>query len=150
MGGKYIIFASECNTENFGPFETSNEPHFSYCTTVTGMGIFQYVKNRNGREKRSRSYSLPGKASGFDDGDELAVLDEFHLAVLKGEKREVAAETDVLAGMDLRAALADDDRAGLQELAVVGLDAEVLRIGIATVTGRCGSSHFSFLLTRLP
>ena len=134
MGGKYIIFASECNTENFGPFETSNDPHFSYCTTVTGMGIFQYVKNRSGREKRSRSYSLPGKASGFDDGDELAVLDEFHLAVLKGEKREVAAETDVLAGMDLRAALADDDGTGLEKLTVISLDTEILRIGVAAVT----------------
>ena len=86
----------------------------------------------------------------FDDGDDLAVLDELHLAVLKGEEREVTALADVLAGMNLRAALADDDRAGLEELAVVGLDAEVLRIGIATVTGRCVSSLFSFLLTRLP
>ena len=134
MGGKYIIFASECNTENFGPFETSNDPHFSYCSTVTGMGIFQYVKNRNGREKRGRSCSLSRKASGFDDGDELAVLDEFHLAVLKGEKREITPLTDILAGVELGAALADDDGTGLEKLTVISLDTEILRIGVAAVT----------------
>ena len=40
------------------------------------------------------------------------------------------------------AALTDDDGASLEELTIIGLDAEVLRVRIATVTGRCGSSHF--------
>ncbi len=79
--------------------------------------------------------------SGFNDRDDLAVLDEFHLAVLEGEEGEVATLTDVLSGVDLRAALADDDGAGLESLAVVSLDAEILRIGIAAVTCRCGASH---------
>ena len=72
---------------------------------------------------------------GFDDGDDLAVLDEFHLAVLKGEKREITPLTDILAGVELGAALADDDRAGLEKLAVVSLDAKILGVGIATVAG---------------
>ncbi len=86
----------------------------------------------------------------FCNRDELAVLDEFHLAVLKGEEGEIAAEANVLAGADLRAALADDDGAGLEELTVVSFDAEILRVGIAAVASRCGSSHFLILLTRLP
>ena len=40
-----------------------------------------------------------------NDCDELAVLDELHLAVLKGEKREVATASDIRAWMDLGAAL---------------------------------------------
>ena len=70
-----------------------------------------------------------------DNRDDLAVLDELHLAVLEGEKREVAAAADVCTGMDLGAALADDDRAGLESLAVVCLDAEKLRVRVAAVTG---------------
>ena len=50
------------------------------------------------------------------------------LAVLKGEKREVATASDIRAWMDLGAALTHDDRTGLEELAVIGLDAEVLRV----------------------
>ena len=70
------------------------------------------------------------------DRSDLAVLYELHLAVLEGEQREVAAAPDVGAGMDLGAALADDDRAGLEELAVVRLDAEVLGVGVAAVARR--------------
>ena len=79
-----------------------------------------------------------------DDRRVLAGLlgDELHLAVLEGEKREVTTTADVGAGVDLRAALADDDGTGLEELAVVSLDTEILRVRVATVAGRCGSSHF--------
>ena len=55
--------------------------------------------------------------------------------VLEGEEGEVAALADVLAGMDLGSALADDDGAGLEELAVIRLDAEILRVGVASVAG---------------
>ena len=70
-----------------------------------------------------------------NDCDDLAVLDELHLALLESEEREVAATSDVGAGVDLCTALTDDDRAGLEKLAIVRLDAEVLRVGIASVTG---------------
>ena len=70
-----------------------------------------------------------------NDRHDLAILDELPLAVLEGEEREVAAAADVGAGMDLGAALADDDRAGLEGLAIVGLDAEKLRVRVAAVTG---------------
>ena len=79
------------------------------------------------------AYTLLGICG--DDRHDLAVLDELHLAVLEGEEREVAAAADVCAGMDLGAALADDDRAGLESLAVIGLDAEKLRVRVAAVAG---------------
>ena len=66
--------------------------------------------------------------SGLDDRDDLAVLDELHFAVLQGEEREVATLSDILAGMDLCASLADDDRAGREGLPVIGLYAEILRV----------------------
>ena len=72
---------------------------------------------------------------GLDDRYDLAVLGELHLAVLEGEEGEVAALADVLAGMNLGSALADDDGAGLEELAVIRLDAEILRVGVASVAG---------------
>ena len=67
--------------------------------------------------------------------DDLAVLDELHFALLEGEEREVATASDIGAGMDLSTALADDDRAGLEKLTVIRLDAEVLGVGIASVAG---------------
>ena len=72
---------------------------------------------------------------GLDNRDDLAVLDELDLAVLEREEREVAALADVLAGVDLRTALADDDGASLEGLTVISLDAKILRVGIATVAG---------------
>ena len=71
---------------------------------------------------------------GFDDGDDLAVLDEFHLAVLEGEKSEVTTLSDILARMDLGSALADNDRTSLEKLTIISLDTEILRIGVAAVT----------------
>ena len=87
---------------------------------------------------KKRMYPARGYfALGLHDRNDPAVLDELDLAVLQREEREVAALADVLAGMDLRAALADDDGACLEKLPVVGLDAKVLRVGVAAVAGRC-------------
>ena len=72
---------------------------------------------------------------GLNNRDDLAVLDELNLAVLERKKREVTTLTDILAGVDLRAALADDDGASLEKLTVISLDAKILRVGIATVAG---------------
>ena len=72
---------------------------------------------------------------GLDNRNDLAVLDELDLAVLEREKREVTTLTNILAGVDLRTALADDDGASLEELTVISLDTKILRVGIATVAG---------------
>ncbi len=56
----------------------------------------------------------------------------------QGEQRVVAATADVGAGVEVGAALAKDDLARLDDLAAEALDAEVLRVGVATVTsGAC-------------
>src|SRR5690606_36809105 len=49
------------------------------------------------------------------------------------EQGVVAAEADARARMELGAALADDDVAGLDGLAAVHVHAEVLRVGVAAV-----------------
>ena len=51
---------------------------------------------------------------------------ELHGAGGRGEQRVVAAAADVDAGMEVGAALADDDLAGLDDLAAEPLDAEPL------------------------
>src|SRR5262249_46447445 len=50
-----------------------------------------------------------------------------------GEQRIVLAEADVLAGVEATAALADEDRAAGDEVAVVALDAEPLGVAVAPV-----------------
>ena len=59
---------------------------------------------------------------------------ELHLTVKNGIDGVIVAHTDANAGMKLGSALADDDVAGLHDLAAKFLDAEALRVGIATVT----------------
>ena len=66
-----------------------------------------------------------------------AFLVEPHLAVDQGKQRVVLARADVRAGPELRAALADDDRAGRDRLAAEPLDAPALR---SCCRGRCGWS----------
>src|SRR5207244_11482099 len=52
-----------------------------------------------------------------------------------GEERVVGAAADVEAGLEPRAALADEDAAAADELSSEPLDAEHLRIGVAAVAG---------------
>src|SRR4051812_20390498 len=66
---------------------------------------------------------------------DLAAL-EFDEAVLEGEDRVIAAQAYVKAGVELRAALADDDRPGLHRLPAPDLDPTILRIAVAAVFGR--------------
>ena len=58
---------------------------------------------------------------------------EFDFAAHLGVQRMVLADADIVAGMDDRAALADDDAAGLDELPAVALDAQTFRLRIAAV-----------------
>src|SRR5919108_6280250 len=53
-----------------------------------------------------------------------------------GEQRVVTPEADVATGVDLRPALAYQDRPSAHGLAAVLLDAQVLRVGVAPVLGR--------------
>ena len=52
---------------------------------------------------------------------------------LEREQRVVAATADAVTGVEVGAALADEDLAGLDDLAAEALHAEELRVGVATV-----------------
>src|SRR5690606_36688683 len=69
------------------------------------------------------------------DDLETALGVDLHGARLEGEQRVVATAPDVGAGVEVGAALADDDLAGLDDLAAEALVAEALRVRVATVTG---------------
>ena len=56
------------------------------------------------------------------------------LSRVEGEQRVVAAQPDVNARVELRAALPNEDAAGLHDFAAVTLDAEHLRLGVSTVS----------------
>src|SRR6478609_3709795 len=70
-----------------------------------------------------------------DDVDDLAATarPEGHGTGGEGEQRVVAATADVDAGVEVRAALADDDLAGLDDLATEALDAQALGVRVAAV-----------------
>src|SRR5262249_7607023 len=96
-------------------------------------------KTKKARESRASHVSCHHAIStgiGSDRLDGNLVVGHMHLAVGKREERIVAADADVLAGLELRAALADDDRAGGDDFAGIGFDAQVLRVGVAAVARR--------------
>src|SRR6185503_12753676 len=64
---------------------------------------------------------------------------ELDLAVDQAEEREIAAGADVLVLDPPGAALAHDDAAGPDHLAVADLDAETLGMGVAAVLGRAAA-----------
>ena len=71
-----------------------------------------------------------------DDADEpaaLALVTELDGAGDLGEKRVVLAESDVQAWLELATALADQDRAARNELAVVFFHTKPLRVTVASV-----------------
>src|SRR6185503_15091304 len=65
-----------------------------------------------------------------------ALLPVLDLARRRREQGMVLADAHVHAGMEHRAALANEDRARVDELAAEGLEAQALALGIAAVAGR--------------
>ena len=61
---------------------------------------------------------------------------ELYDAVAKREQRVVASSSDVAARFKRGAALSHDNRAALGELSAAELDAAILRIAVASVSGR--------------
>jgi len=68
----------------------------------------------------------------------LANCAEFYDARIEREERVIFADTDVFAGHDLGAALANDDLANAYFLSVTAFDAEVLRIRVSQIF-RCSA-----------
>src|ERR1051325_11415005 len=73
----------------------------------------------------------------------VAFVGELAAAGDLGEERVVAAHADVRAGVELRSALADDDRAAGDELSGETLHTEHFRLRIAAVAGRALSFFMS-------
>jgi len=73
---------------------------------------------------------------------------EADVTVGKGEKRMIAAHADVVTGVELGAALADENGAGGDELTAVPLHAETLAVAVAAVA--CGSLSFFMCHDELP
>src|SRR5262245_57867331 len=81
-----------------------------------------------------------------DDAAVRAVVLESHLAGDLRVDRVVFADAGVQAGAEAAPALADDDRAAGHKIAVVGFDAQPLRVRVAAVPGAALSffvSHYS-------
>jgi hypothetical protein len=73
--------------------------------------------------------SLGGRL-GRHDADRAAATAhaEFHLPGYQSEQRVVATAADTLAGVEVRAALTDQDLAGLDDLTAEPLDAQSLSV----------------------
>src|SRR5262245_30761634 len=96
---------------------------------------------------------LGGLLAGIDRDahPRLAVALERHDAVDPREQRPVAADADVVAGVELGADLANQDRARVDSLAGEPLDAAHLGPRVAAVAGRALSffvCHGAFLMPR--
>jgi hypothetical protein len=63
----------------------------------------------------------------------LITLCELEISFFEGEQRIIATATYILAGMDMRSALTDDDITGRYVLAGELLHAKTLCLGIASV-----------------
>lgn len=72
------------------------------------------------------------------DADPTLVLGAFEddLTVDEGEEGVVVADTDIGAGVELGAALSDDDHARFDDLTAEPFDAQTLGVTVATVFGR--------------
>src|SRR5262245_23706229 len=88
-----------------------------------------------------------------DDAAVRAVVLELHATVDLGVDRVVFPDPRVEAGTEPAPALADDDRAAGDDVAVVRLGANPLRVAVAAVAGAALSffvSHSAFARPRFP
>src|SRR5690606_38888961 len=93
----------------------------------------------------------PDPRGGGDPVDHLAgaPAGEGHRARLEGEEGVVLAPADVVAGVEVGAALTHDDHAGLDDLTAEALHTEALGVGVAAVPGGAGALLVSHLETCL-
>ena len=80
-----------------------------------------------------------------NDVDPPTTLVELHAAIDQCPNRVITAQTDILAGVELRATLADDDVAGDDRLAAEFFDAEPLADAIAAVL----DASLTFLMSHM-
>src|SRR4051794_2371073 len=124
-----------------GPGASASRVEAAMKRAMSGMGIKKPRRSsgalvrasRGGAKKLAREPLLLRR---FDRNGRLALrtlLRVLHVAGGRREERVVLADADVDAGVKHRAALADEDRARVHELATEGLQAQALALGIAAV-----------------
>jgi len=99
-----------------------------------------------GTEKSRRSHEKSKSSDGGgghdgNDGYDFAVFLEFHRAFDDREEGVVASAEDILAGVEFRAALADEDFARFDELAAETLHTQSLAGAVAAVNTCFAASH---------
>ena len=109
--------------------EARHRDHTSECHVMAGNGS---------RSRRGVTVAKPRPWGVGSAGTMLTVLrprlvPNSTAPASRGEQGVVAAAADVHARVELGAALADEDLAGLDDLAAEPLDAEALGVGVATV-----------------
>src|SRR5438094_6383570 len=85
---------------------------------------------------RLRALRVPGDCRAPAILPDTLVL---HVAGDEREQRVVASDSDAGACADLRPALTDEDRAGVDQLSTVDLHAELLRVRVAPVARRAAA-----------
>src|SRR5690606_20264811 len=85
------------------------------------------------RRRRPLCFRENGSACDHVDDAAAAAVGEGHRARSEREQRVVLATADVVAGVEVRAALTNDDLAGVDDLAAEALHAQVLGVRVATV-----------------
>src|SRR6188472_224731 len=92
------------------------------------MGAPGNDEGRPGTGTPFGQWSVRALLAGRDDVDDATTTPgaELHVAVDEREQGVVTTATDAVAGVEVGAALPDDDLAGVDELAAVALDAEAL------------------------
>src|SRR5665213_2975896 len=109
--------------------------------TVIVASSMNCMARLRGQSKKSRVYDSSRRVNGGrirarrDDVDVFSLLraGERDVSADHGEDRMVAADSDALTGVELGAALADEDVARYDELAAEALDAETLGVRVTPV-----------------
>src|SRR6266567_3897188 len=151
-------------TTLFRSIEAQPFPPWPACTcsvtrsanSATVFSSFSHRKGGPGIPARLRVYAVPGEPLllrlGRDDADSPATADlaEIHGPADQREQRVIAAAADAVAGVEVRAALTDEDLARVHDLAAVTLDAEALGIRVAAVAAGRGALLVCHLRPPLP
>ena len=110
-------------------------------------GLVSYASGRPERFFRSEAQLRFSRDLQRDDlHGFLHGLFELHSAIAQSKEREIAAAADVFTGVELSAALADDDAAGGDKFACIGFHAEHFRLTVTTVT----AAGLTFLMCHFP
>jgi hypothetical protein len=114
-------------TEATATIATASCAHLGRCRIYKGSGFHRFCPSTNSEKLLSH----------FGEGlhcHDLAVLLELNNAVNQRKEREIATAANICTRCKLRATLADDNRAGGDNLTGVTLDTETLRIAVAAIT----------------